>query len=128
MITDIKTQVRSALLANEALVSLIGKDKDGNVKIYQLAAPYADDYPRITFFEVDNRDSEFADDMPYASDIIVQIDVWSRGSTSALAGEVDRTMKALGYSRSNAPDFYEPDTQIFHKPMRYRNTIQERQI
>lgn len=123
MITDIKAQVRTALLENDELVSMVGNDKDGNVKIYQLATPYADDYPRITFSEIDNRDTHYADDEPYASQVIVQIDVWSRDSTSAMAGQVDKTMKELGYVRTSAIDFYESGPEIYHKAMRYRNSF-----
>lgn len=120
MITDVKVTVRAALLANAALIALLGGQR-----IYQLAAPTATEYPRITFFEVVNQDSEFSDDQATASEIVMQIDVWSKGSTSAIAGEVDTTMKSLGYSRLSAPDFYEEDTKVFHKAMRFRNSIEE---
>ncbi|MNI58109.1 hypothetical protein D3C73_1132050 [compost metagenome] len=123
MITDIKTEIRSALLNNAALVLLLGRDKDNSVKVYQLAAPYADDYPRITFFEVSNFDSQFADDFAMASEVTVQIDVWSKGSTSAIAGEVDKTIKELGYSRSSSADLYEDDVKVVHKAMRFRNLL-----
>ncbi len=124
MITDIKTRIRSALLVNTDLVELLGKDKHGNVPIYQLRAGDPEKFPRITFFEVDNRDNEFADDQPIASQIVVQIDVWNTASTSAIAGQVNKTMKALGFTRSSAPDFYEEDTKVFHKAMRFRTTLQ----
>lgn len=125
MITNVKTLVRSALLANSDLLALLGDDKDGHVPIYQLAAGDTSKYPRITFFEVDNRDRDFADDQSIASLVVVQIDIWSKGSTSAIAGEVDKTMKALGFTRSSATDFYEEDTKVFHKAMRFRTVLQE---
>lgn len=124
MITDIKTRIRSALLANTDLVELLGNDKNGNVPIYQLVAGDPEKFPRITFFEVDNRDSEFADDQSIASQIVVQIDVWNKGSTSAIAEQVDKTMKGLGFFRSSAPDFYEEDIKVFHKAMRFRTVFQ----
>lgn len=120
MITDVKVTVRNALIANADLVALLGGQR-----VYQLSAPNALEYPRITFFEVVNRDSEFADDLSIASEIVMQIDVWSKGSTSAIAKQVDITMKSLGYVRSSAPDLYEEDTKVYHKPMRYRNTLPE---
>ena len=92
---DVKTEIRTALLANAALITLLGGQH-----IYQLAAPDAKQFPRITFFEIDNSDIAFADDTAIVSDVPVQIDVWSKGSTSALAGEVDETMKALGFART----------------------------
>lgn len=120
MITDIKSEVRTALLSNAALILLLGGER-----IYQLAAPRAEEFPRITFFEIDNSDSEFADDEAYAADVSLQIDVWHKESTSAIAGEVDKTMKELGWSRTSAPDLYEQDIKVFHKAMRYRSQFEE---
>lgn len=125
MITDVKAQVRSALLANSDLLALLGKDRFGNDPIYQLRAADPEKFPRITFFEVDNRDRDFADDQSIASLVVVQIDVWSKGSTSVIAGQVDKTMKSLGFTRSSAPDFLEDDTGVYHKAMRFRTVLQE---
>ncbi|RUT48600.1 DUF3168 domain-containing protein [Paenibacillus anaericanus] len=120
MRTDVKTIVRAALLDNASLVTLLGGQR-----IYQSAAPKADEYPRITFFEVDNRDSDFADDEAYASSIVVQIDIWSKSSTSTITGEVAKTMKAEGWSRSLAADQYEDGVQVHHKVLRYRTKMLE---
>ncbi|MCM3589628.1 DUF3168 domain-containing protein [Brevibacillus borstelensis] len=120
MKTDIKTEIRTALLNNAALVSLLGGQR-----VYQLAAPDATEYPRITFFEVTNYDAAFADDVPIMVDVIVQIDVWSKGSTSAISGEVDKTMKEQGWSRTSAADLYEEDTQVYHRAMRFRRQYEE---
>lgn len=125
MITDLKVQLRAALLENAALVALVGRDKNNAPKVYQMVAPYAEDFPRITFFEVTNFDSDFADDVSIASEIIMQIDVWSKSSTSAISGEVDKTMKTLGYTRSSAQDLYEDDTGVYHKALRYRTKVME---
>lgn len=121
MRTDIKTNILAMLRADSVLTNLVGKDKDNNFKIYQLAAPYADAFPRITYFEVVNQDDEFADDEVLSSLVVVQIDVWSKGSTSAISKEVDRIMKADGWSRTAGPDYYEEDTKVFHKALRYQN-------
>lgn len=118
MNADIKTDLRTALLSNGALVLLLGGER-----IYQLAAPRADEFPRITFFELNNSDTAFADNAAYASDVSVQIDVWHKDSTSAIAGEVDRTMKQQGWARTSAADLYESDTKVFHKALRYRRAF-----
>lgn len=120
MKTDIKTEIRTALLANAALVSLLGGDR-----IYQLAAPDATEFPRITFFEVVNVDAAFADDMPIMADVIIQIDVWSKSSTSAIVGEVDTTMRAQRWSRTSGADLYEDDRKVYHKSLRYRRQFEE---
>lgn len=120
MKTNAISEVRAALLANTALVALLGGQR-----IYPIAAPNAEEFPRISLFEIDNRDIAFADDVAYASEVPIQIDVWSKGSTSAISGEVDKTMKEQGWARTSAPDFYEPDTKVYHKAMRYRNQFLE---
>lgn len=120
MKTDVKVEIRSALIANQKLVSLLGGQR-----VYQLAAPNAEEYPRITFFEIENSDSQFADNEVYATEVFVQIDVWSKGSTSEISGEVDRAMRQLEYSRYGGADLYEPDTKVFHKALRYRRTFEE---
>ena len=118
MNTDVKSGIYSLLTSSSALVALLG-----GPRVYQLAAPKADEFPRITFFEIDNADSAWADDEAYASDVSVQIDVWSKGSTSAIAGEVDRLMKSAEWGRTSAADLYETDTKVFHKAMRYRISV-----
>jgi hypothetical protein len=123
--TDIKVEVRSSLLANVQLVALLGGITSTNQRIYQLAAPNADEFPRITFFELDNVSSAFADDTAYAADVSIQVDIWSKGSTSAIAGEVDQTMKAFGFARTSGADLYETDTKVYHKAMRYRAQFEE---
>lgn len=118
---DIKPIVMQALESHQALVDLVGRDKDGNVRIYQRGTvPYADEFPRITFFEYANYDNEFADDEEIGSLIAVQVDIWHKGSTAAITKAVDKTMKAAGFRRTSAADLYEDDTKVFHKGLRYQ--------
>lgn len=125
MKTNCITEIQTALLSNSELKEAIGKDKDGNDRIYPSEqAPIAKEYPRITMFEVNNSDSDdYADDTCLSSEAIVQINVWAKSSSlrAQIAGLVDDTMKALEWSRGSAPDFYEPDIEVYHKAMRYRN-------
>lgn len=118
---DIKPVVLQALESNQALVDLIGQDRDGLVRIYQRGTvPYADEFPRITFFEYVNYDNEFADDEEIGSLIAVQVDIWHMVSTTAIAKAVDKAMKAAGFRRTSAADLYEDDTKVFHKGLRYQ--------
>ncbi|TDQ39236.1 DUF3168 domain-containing protein [Aureibacillus halotolerans] len=107
-----KTEMSKALRANEVLFNLV----DGRI----FAASELHDYPSVTYFEVTNFDSQYSEDAPYASDITMQVDVWSEGSTTDIAVQVDKTMKQLGFFRSSASDLYEEDTRIYHKAMRYK--------
>lgn len=115
---NIKPKIAQALESNQALVSLLG-----GKRIYQLVAPNPDEFPRITFFEMDNIDDRFADDEAISSEIRIQIDIWSKKSIPKIADEVDKTMKSLGFRRTASADLYEEDTKVFHKGMRYK-TIQ----
>ncbi|SDY84730.1 DUF3168 domain-containing protein [Thermoactinomyces sp. DSM 45892] len=114
---NLKPQIKQALERNQELVSLLG----GN-RIYQLTAPNKTEFPRITYFELVNRDAGFADDQSISSHIMFQISIWSDEAKhlSLLGNQIDLSMKSLGFSRIFSTDFYEEDTQIFHRPMRYR--------
>jgi len=120
---DIKPIILAALEANSTLSSLLGLDKFNLKPIYQSVTKDADKYPRITFFELSNIDNDYADDAATSSGIGLQIDVWSKGNTFAVAAQVDITMKSLNFKRMNAQDFYESDTFIYHKAMRYESNI-----
>lgn len=111
---NLKPEVIAALEANTDLIDLLG-----GYNIFQLKAPEGlDKY--ITLFELSNFDSAWADGTAYTSEIHLQVDVWVKGaSTSAIAVEVDKTMKTLDFKRTNSTDVYENDTSIFHKAMRY---------
>lgn len=115
---NIKPKIVQALESNQALVSLLG-----GKRVYQLVAPNPDEFPRITFFEMDNIDDRFADDEAISSEIRIQIDIWSKKSIPKIADEVDKTMKSLGFRRTASADLYEAEERIYHKGMRYK-TIQ----
>lgn len=120
---SIKSAVLTALQTSTALTTLLGS---GTRIFFQ----YPDSagstlFPRITYFELDNFGNLFADDQEVGSEIDYQIDVWSKASTTAIAKEVDSIMTALDFVRQSAPDLYETDTKIFHKPMTYRLEYQD---
>lgn len=121
---NLKPILVAALEANETLAALLGMDRFNAKPIYQSVAKDAEKFPRITFFEMDNFDTDYADDEAYGSEVQFQIDIWSKGSTSAIAGEVDKIMKSLSFKRDSSADLYEDDTLIYHKGMRY-STIKE---
>ncbi|MFD1675408.1 tail completion protein gp17 [Alicyclobacillus fodiniaquatilis] len=106
----------SSILCNDAtLTGLLGGER-----VYLIRAPNADEYPRITFFELNNYGSNFADDTELESEIKYQIDVWHKGNPNPIALEVDRVMQENGFIRTYSTDIYEDDTNVFHKALRYR--------
>lgn len=116
---NLKPAIVSALLGNPALISMLGKDSANRAAIYQQVSPDAMVFPRITFFELSNVDDTYMDDDVFSSEISVQIDIWSKGSISDIAVEVDNTMRSMGWKRFGSQDFFESDTLIFHKALRY---------
>lgn len=112
---DLKPVIYQALTQDEELVTLLG-----GPHIYQLTAPDATVYPRVTFFELDNVDSDYADDAPMAASVSVQVDVWSKGSFADIVQRVNAVMESLGFVRYYATDLYEADTGVYHKALRYQ--------
>lgn len=111
---NLKPAILQALEGNQALVNLLG-----GPWIWWLKGEASKD-AYVTFFELTNVDSLYADDEAVASEIHVQVDVWTKDSPTAIAEEVDKTMKALGFRRYSAVDLYEEDTGVYHKALRYR--------
>lgn len=116
---NLKSQIANTLKGNQSLTTLLG-----GPRIYAVRAPNADEYPRITFFEMGNAGANFADDKEVQSDIRFQIDVWSTGSTEAIAGAVDVAMTKAGWFRTWSFDLYEADVEVFHKALRYEIQVQ----
>lgn len=74
----------------------------------------------ITFFEVVQNAAISADDTEIQTRFIYQIDVWSKGDYTNLVKQVKELLIARGFQRSvEGPEDYEPDTQLFHKPIRF---------
>lgn len=109
-----KNAIRTALINDDALVKLL----EGQ-RVYAIRAPNADEYPRITFFEMTNFDKNYADDRAYSSRMVYQVDVWSKGNPDPIAIEVDRVMKLIGFGRTAGADLYESDIQVYHRALRY---------
>lgn len=112
---DIKPDIRNALLADANLVSLLGGER-----VYAIQAPNPDEYPRITMFEVYNLDQDFADNEPTSSEILIQIDVWSKANYNPIVFKTDEIVHGLGLIRYYATDLYEEKEYVYHKVLRYR--------
>ncbi|EMA6341685.1 MULTISPECIES: DUF3168 domain-containing protein [Bacillus cereus group] len=116
---DLNKEIKKALENNQELVSLLSGKRIGH-----LIFNGDKNNPYITFSEVNNQDGDFADDRVYNSDLLYQIDIWSKKPiTIQYKKEVDRVMKSIGFSRFSTADLYEDDTKIYHYGMRYRTKI-----
>lgn len=109
---NIKATVLTALQTATALSTIQG--------FYFFHPPDFTNLPVLSYFEVDNIGSLYADNQEIGSEIIFQIDLWGKTSLSNLALGVDSAMTTLDFTRTSAQDLYEQDTKIYHKAMRYR--------
>ncbi|MDM5270540.1 DUF3168 domain-containing protein [Bacillus wiedmannii] len=117
---NLRPDILQALESNQELLSVLG-----GKRIYYRKARNADEFPRITFFELNNVPDSFADDEITSSEITFQIDIWSKNSTTAIHSKVDAIMNGIGFTRYAIADLYEDDTQIFHYAMRFRKVEEE---
>ncbi|HDR7777689.1 MULTISPECIES: tail completion protein gp17 [Bacillus cereus group] len=116
---NLRPEILQSLENNQEIVSLLG-----GKRVYYRKAKIAEEFPRITFFELDNRPDGFADNEENESEITFQIDIWSKGSTTAIHQKVNEIMKSIGFSRYAVADLYEDDTQIFHYAMRFAKGVE----
>ncbi|UNC93819.1 hypothetical protein HUE98_06065 [Candidatus Contubernalis alkalaceticus] len=92
----------------------------GGKRVYKRPAPDGDEFPRVTLFEIDRNNGDYADDEPMSDESVLQVDEWNQEDTQAIFEEIDKTMKENGWRRSGKQEFYEQDTGIHHKALRYR--------
>ena len=73
----------------------------------------------ITFYYYNEQGEAWAENEEIATGYYVQIDVWSKSDFITLVEQVKSEMKAAGFIRTSAIDFYEYDTQIYHRAIRF---------
>ncbi len=110
---DVKKYVYDALVAG----------MPGGTKIQYMYPNSFTSLPVITYQETNQRNAQFYDNMAWADESTIQIDVWANVSTSTLAKQVDAIMANLLFTRDFSSDVPEPDAKIFHRVMRYRRTL-----
>jgi hypothetical protein len=118
---DAEFLVYKTLESDETLISLLGgiNEEEGYFRIYNSnVAPNADEYPRITLFEVVNTDDVSADDESTVSDVNVRVDVWTKDESTLfdIANRVKKVLKTnLLCTVKLGAKIYESDTEVFHK-------------
>ncbi len=116
---NIKAFLRAVLLVPE-ITNLTG---DKTVHFLHASAPVA---PYVEYAIYDEEGALYAEGEEIATDYYVQIDIFSKGDYSGLEEVIMTKMKDAGFARSGGADFYEPDTFLYHKAMRFiftTNTI-----
>ncbi|HBY19975.1 MAG: hypothetical protein A2Y24_06870 [Clostridiales bacterium GWE2_32_10] len=116
---NIKQIVNDTLSNDEQLTNLIGQNK-----IWFIKAP-ATENPFITFFIYDEYGKLYTDDIEEKTEYKVQVDIWSETDYTEIEERVVEVMENNNFTRASAQDFYEDDSNIYHKVLRY-NYIKER--
>ena len=111
---NIKTTVVSTLKADTTLKGLVSD------RVIFMSLPDEPEFPCITYYEQNNSPALVGDGKELTSESVMVIDVWSKGSTTAIAQAVDSVMTGLNFRREFSGDLYENDTKVYHKSMRYR--------
>lgn len=113
---NVRPLIVGALEGNQELIDLLG-----GPWIYHLKAPDAATFPRITYFELNNYDSDYADDAGIASRVHMQVSIWTQKAAELplIGAEVDRSLVDIGFTRSTAFEMYEDDIEVFHLALRY---------
>jgi len=73
----------------------------------------------ITFFEYNEQGALHGDDEELNTRHSLQVDVWSKGNYITLVKQVKALLKEIGFTRNFQTEFYEKDTQIYHKVLRF---------
>ena len=112
---NIKATMVSTLKADTTLKGLVSD------RVIFMSLPDEPEFPCITYYEQNNSPALVGDGRELTTESVMVIDVWSKGSTTAIAQAVDNIMAGLHFVREFAGDLYETDTGVYHKSMRYRN-------
>lgn len=90
-----------------------------------LAPPVDAQEPCLSFFEIENAETVFADDETALCEIGYAVDVWARaaGEIPRLAQRVDAAMKGLGFVRDGSMDLSPDAFGLFHKNLQYTKTV-----
>lgn len=116
---DILLEVRTILYANADLITLLGGK---HVYINKTSNPKQ--FPRVILYQMPSGDTDYADDNPTAIDYSIQVSIFDKKETLTLFNAVDPILKANGWRQTFNHETYEEDEQVFHRPLRYRQKIQ----
>jgi hypothetical protein len=73
----------------------------------------------ITFFEYNQNGALSADDEELYANHSYQVDIFSKGNYINLIREVKSKLKGIGFTRTFETEFYENDTGLYHKVLRF---------
>ena len=126
MTKTVLKEVRDTLLADSTLITLLG----GNY-IYMAEIMQAKQFPSVTLrltSEGSKKRVSYDTFKKRDNTPLIQIDVWSKKSrleTYNIADRIDKLLVAdtvsgtHGWNKVSDSDMFEPDVNVYHKPLRY---------
>lgn len=115
---DILLEVRTLLYDSPELLSILG-----GKRVYKVTVPTSrgSQYPRVVLSEITGDDTDYMDNEPTSIEYIVQVSIFDKKETLAIYQVIDPILKENGWRRlPGSPEIYEEDTQLYHRPLRYR--------
>ncbi len=111
--------ILDTLKGNQVLIDELGQYY-GSPAVFRLFSPEGNLYPRVTFFELNNFDTQFGDNKANAGIGKFQIDIWTKGNPKIIKQAVNESMESIGFFRTFVTEMYEEETKTIHVPMRYK--------
>ena len=114
-----KPAIATALSTDTALIALIPK-----IRMFSSIAAFTTTptYPYLTFFDLANSPSMYADDSEEESLVTIRLDLWGTASLSVIASHVDRIMKSIMFGRNwmgDNDEVMDTGERIYHKSMSF---------
>ena len=94
-------------------------------KIYLLKAPDNTVAPYIEYEVIDENGSLYAENEEIATTYRIQIDIFTKGSYTAIRKAVKEVMKENGFVKEFGGSLYEKDTKLFHYILRFNIESEE---
>lgn len=96
-----------------------------NNKIYLLKVPDNTEAPYIEYEIIDENGSLYAENEEIATTYRIQIDIFTKGSYTAIRKAVKEVMKENGFVKEFGGSLYEKDTKLFHYILRFNIESEE---
>lgn len=107
------------VLFDERITNLVGN------KIFLLKAPDNTVAPYIEYEVIDENGSLYAENEEIATTYRIQIDIFTKGSYTAIKNAVKEVMKENGFAKEFGGSRYEEDTKLFHYILRFNIESEE---
>lgn len=112
---NIKQILRNVLMTPEII------NLTANKKVFLLDATNAAP-PYVVYTIIDEWGADFAENEEIETAYSIQVDVFAKGDYAELEDKIKKVMTGNGFCRTSAFDFYEDNTGLYHKALRFNFT------